>query len=100
MSFRHFVESIDRRFATQAFHVDFHLGNLWELLRISSQHTPSTAERHTEQGTIAAMPRQRSVLLPEAHASNAFQPPTANPYSCALRAHPRSARFVVDCLLF
>jgi len=32
-----------------------------------------------EPGTIAAMPRQLSVLPPEAHASNAFQPPTAKP---------------------
>jgi hypothetical protein len=30
-----------------------------------------------EKGTIAAMPRQRSVFLPEAHAATAFKPPTA-----------------------
>ena len=51
-----------------------------------------------EQGTNAALPRQRSVLLPEAHAPNASkrQPRTE---ACALRAHPRSARFLVDGIL-
>jgi hypothetical protein len=75
------------------------LDNLWELLRITFQNTPYAAEHHKEQGTIAAMPRQPSALLPEAHASNAFQPPTPKPHARALRAQPRSARFVVDFLL-
>ena len=42
-------------------------------------YSPKVQVSKPEKGTIAAMPRQRSVLLPEAHASNAFQPPTAKP---------------------
>jgi len=52
-----------------------------------------------QQGTIATMPRQRSALLPEAHASSTLPLPTATPDACVLRAHPRSARFLVDGLL-
>ena len=42
-------------------------------------YSPKIQVSKPEQRAIAAMPRQRSVLIPEAHASNAFQPPTAKP---------------------
>ena len=58
-------------------------------------YSPKLQVSKPEQGTIAAMPRQRSVLCPEAHASSTFPSPTAKPYACALRAHPRSARLLV-----